>query len=406
MPSKDKRKKVIGFQWAQLAVLSYVHIAVDIFPGMAPAILPALQDYFGMSVATGAVLLSVYNISCNFWQLVTGHLRENKRKPMLIIIGVFLSSIFCITGFLGPASNTEILSMRFSLLALLVIISGFGVAIAHPEQMRAVHNLRRIRSALSSAIFISAGFVGFAVGGWAGSSLIEKLGMRSLVLLLIPALIGVIFMLLFRVKLAVEHKGQQTSVRASALRIPFWPIFFMSIFATITAALIVWLIPQSLDELGKKLSFGGISTMVFGLASSAGAMIWARLSKKISEIACVTTALFIGSPIFFAYVALMHYKWAIIILALASLTASSVFPLIVSIARYSTGPGLGQRMAIILGGSWGIASLMPLFLGVVVEKIGARGVLAASVWLYLFGAVIGIYNWRNYLKAKREIINV
>ena len=83
-------------QLAQLFALSFAHIIIDVFAGLLAVIMPAIQKRFAISMVMGITLVSVLNITCNFVQVATGHLRENKRKPLFLPVGLLLLSFICL----------------------------------------------------------------------------------------------------------------------------------------------------------------------------------------------------------------------------------------------------------------------------------------------------------------------
>jgi FSR family fosmidomycin resistance protein-like MFS transporter len=147
-------KKIVTFHWMQLLVLSSVHFLVDMFGGMLPAILPAIRTEFGLSLSLAGILLVVLHITANGIQTLTGHTRADKRVPMFLHLGLILAAGICLLGLLPRSGGA------FAAMLVLVAVSGFGIAIVHPESLRAVHRLRRISPAVSTAVFIAGGFLG------------------------------------------------------------------------------------------------------------------------------------------------------------------------------------------------------------------------------------------------------
>jgi hypothetical protein len=69
-------------------------------------------------------------------------------------------------------------------------------------------------------------------------------------------------------------------------------------------------------------------------------------------------------------------------------------------ARNSKGGNLGGRMGLIVGGVWGVASLVLMALGPVAEKYGVAIILNLSWSGYFLTALIGfiVFRTRGYQK--------
>ena len=157
-----------------MSVLAGVHFLIDMFAGMLPAILPAIRAEFGISLSLGGLILVALRMTSNGFQPLIGHIRDRKRRPLLIYIGLILSIFVCLLGIVPRQGNT------FLWLLLLSGVSGIGIAMVHPESLRAVHRLKRIRPAVSTAVFMAGGFFGFAGGSAISTFLVSRFGMSGL----------------------------------------------------------------------------------------------------------------------------------------------------------------------------------------------------------------------------------
>ncbi len=81
------------------------------------------------------------------------------------------------------------------------------------------------------------------------------------------------------------------------------------------------------------------------------------------------------------YSVLISHQSAVWLLFAASFCAFGSYPLMVSIARGTSGPRFGRRMALMVGGTWGIASLFPAILAQV-EKHYDAGTILSTILLW------------------------
>ncbi|MCX5637350.1 MAG: hypothetical protein NTX52_06620 [Planctomycetota bacterium] len=178
-------KRAATFQWMQLLVLSGVHFLLDMLGNMLPAILPAIRAEFGLSLLLGGLVLVVLSFAANGVQMLTGHTRAEKTRPLLLHIGLVLGASICAIGMLPRSSG------GFWAIVSLAVVSGFGIAITHPEALRAVHALERIPPAISTAVFMTGGFVGYAGGGAVSTILVSRFALEGLYPLLLCPILGV-----------------------------------------------------------------------------------------------------------------------------------------------------------------------------------------------------------------------
>lgn len=143
----------LKIQCAQLAVLSGVHFVADMLGNMLPAILPEIRHHFVLSLTVGSVVLLALMLTANGVQMLTGYLRPDKEQPLFTYIGLVLAAAVCLLA-LAPASRLGV-----AMVITLAAVSGCGIAVMHPEGLRGVHALDRIPPAISTAVFMTAGYI-------------------------------------------------------------------------------------------------------------------------------------------------------------------------------------------------------------------------------------------------------
>ncbi len=376
-----------SLQWARLIALAGVHFLADMFPGMIHAVLPAIQGEFALSIILGGVFLGVFNFACNWVQVATGHLRANRTEPLYMYIGLTLAAAICLLAFLPRTSAS------FPLMLLVAVICGCGVAIIHPEALRAVHALDRISPATSTAIFMTGGILGFALGGKYSTDLVAYFGMRGLLPLAVCPVICIFALVFLKVPLAVEPRlaSRRGASGGDEARLPFWPVMAMATLAGISTSTIVWIVPLRLKELGFELTFGGYAVMMFSLGAGVGSFFWATLARRFHNIGCAVVSVLLAAPLLAVYAAVVEYPWAVWLVFAASFCGFGSFPLMVSIARGAYGPGLGRRMGLMVGGTWGITSLVLVGLAPLADYFGKQAILSWSWTGYALSCAGGVY---------------
>jgi FSR family fosmidomycin resistance protein-like MFS transporter len=375
------------WQWIQLGVLSGVHFLVDMFANMLPAILPAVRENFALSLSWGGLVLASLTLTSNGMQLLTGHLRAKKRRPLFLYLGLFLATSICIMA-LAPRSGVGV-----ALVIVLGVASGSGIAIAHPEGLRAIHTLNRIPPALSTAVFMTAGFLGYANGGAISSLLVSRFGLRGLCPLLLCPLVGAGAIALSRVRLSVEedHAENGGSELDLQLRLPFGKVMLIGLPAAVSSTVIVFLLPSHLNELGFALTFGGFSTAMFGWGGTVGPFVWALLAHRKGELWCSGLAFLLSVPFLVLYFPFIENRVGVWMLFGAGFFSMSGYILTITLARHARGLNLGQRMAFIVGGTWGIANIVFLGLAPLAEHFGTTVILKCMPLGYLLSGLLALW---------------
>jgi len=366
-------------------VLAGVHFLIDMFASMLPAILPAIRDEFSLSLSLGGLVLVVMLMASNGIQPLIGHLRANKRRPLFLHLGLILAVSICLLGALPRGSSA------FSLIILLAVVSGCGIAIVHPEGLRAVHRLKRLPPALSTAVFMAGGFLGYASGGAVSAYLVSRFGLQGLYPLALCPLIGIIMVIFLRVRLAVEHKvSNRKKDGATQNRLPFWLIMTMAIPAAVSTTILANLLPTVLNELGFELTFGGFSATMFGLGGAIGSFVWANIARKKDELKCSIAALFLVIPFIVIYIIFINNRSAIWLLFGAGFCAIAAYILMITLSRHAAGLSLGQRMGFMVGGTWALANIVFMALLPAAEHFGTNFILKFTPLGYLCSGLFGL----------------
>lgn len=376
--------------WAQLIALSFAHFAVDSIPGLMHTVLPAIQDRFALSVKAGGLLLSVFLIAANGIQVAIGHLRSEKQSPLFLYIGMLLATAVILFSFVPEGAGSLPAAM------VVAVACALGIGMTHPEALRAVHRIDGIHSALSSSVFMAGGVGGFAVGSWASTYLFQWWGFWGQLPFCVLSILALASVRFTGVQLAIEASPANRKFAPGDGDIPFWPVMAIATLSAIASQLMVWLIPQHLNMIGAELSLGGIGVAMFSLAGGIGGIVMSRIAARRGEAAAAAVMLGLGIPFIAAYLGLMRYNWAPAIMFVGGFFCYGAYPILVSLARHSRGPRLGQRMGFIVGGIWLTACLFPMLLGPVVERVGAKPVLMAVPAVFAASGLLAAWvAWSN-----------
>jgi FSR family fosmidomycin resistance protein-like MFS transporter len=366
LPIEDERRR----QWARLLALTAAHFVLDSFPGLMHTVLPAFQESFHLSVASGAVLLTVFLVGANGIQVLIGHLRPKEHRPLFLYAGFVLVCAIALFAVVPPDSSALLW------LCLISIVCGAGVGMTHPESLRAVHRLNGISSAVSSAVFMAGGVAGFAFGGWISTHLYTSYGLSSLIPFCIAAVVALLMMLFFRIRLAIEdEKSEDPQTHSDHSTPSIWLVVAMATLVAGSMTVFAWIVPQHVRQLGNDLTLGGLAVSVLSISGGVGGVVMSRLAVRMGEFRVVRWMLAAGIPFITAYLFLIPHRWALSLLFIGGCLCFGVYPILVSIARGCKGTNLGQRMGWVVGGVWLIACGLPMLLGPIAKHFGTAPIL-------------------------------
>ncbi len=368
-----------------------------------PAILPVILKEYGITLFVGVSIPIFLSLAANGVQVLTGHMRSDKTTPLFLHVGMILAASMCLIA-LAPKSPAGVL-----LLFALGVVSGTGVAIAHPEGLRAVHTLDRISPALSTAVFMTTGFFGFACGGMISAVLVASYGLKGLYPLAICSLVGILAVIVSRVRLSVDKKTEQADSVQTTLpsgSVPFWKVLLIGVPAAVSTTIVLQLAPTYLHEMGFDLTFGGFSTAVFGWGGAVGPFLWAALAHKRGDLRCSVWAFLLSTPFMVLYLIFDDRPAAAWLLFGVGFSSMSAYILTVTLAREAKGLNLGHRMALIVGGTWGISMVIYLAFAAMADLVGTGPVLKVTPAGYLLSAICAFWVLRQHPEPVRRLRTV
>ena len=303
-------RRIIQFQWARLLALGSVHFMADLFSNVLPSILPAVRRHFGLSLFQGSALIVVLLLTSNLSQLAVGHVRARKSDPFFLYLGLVLAASISLLGLVPTGTR------GFTSICGLAVVSGIGIAMIHPDALRGVHTIDRISPASTTAVFMAAGYLGYAFAGWISTLLVSRFELKGLLPLVFCPLISILAVRSLGIRLAVEQDTPaEETTGLGRPSLPFWMIVGLAIPTALSTTIVGSLLPTRLvDELGFKLTFGGISATAFGLGGAVGSVIWGAVAHRRGELRCTVIGLLLGVPFLVLYLFLMAHRMAILLL--------------------------------------------------------------------------------------------
>ena len=390
----------------QLSTLMGAHFVSDMTLAVFAGTLPFWKDNFHLNDMQSFVLLGYCGVAANLFQLPIGFFRKDQQKLLLLPIGILLSMAIGFPSLLPSATPCGVL-------LCVVIVIHLGGAMVHPEGFRGTLGITRFAAERSTPCFIVAGFLGTAVGPVLGTWLLERFGTHGL-WGLVPLYLFVFAMLFVtRIRLAVDvpstPKTQKTIVNIPLPTVTpschsreksrettlspwnFPTLFVIACFVNTGTTFFNQLTPTFLHQAGWSLRAAGERTMLLMLGAAIGSITLGGLAKWIRPSRIIFTALSVGFPLTLWMLWFPTASFAGLLTVGIGATCGSVLPLLIVLSRHVPSRiHLGLKLAIMVGGSWGVAAVVFFSLTPFLTKIGLYNAMSLIGVAYTGGWLVAV----------------
>jgi MFS transporter, FSR family, fosmidomycin resistance protein len=360
-----------------LTLLSMGHLVADITSGALPAMLPFLKEALGLSYAMAGTIVLVSNLMSSVIQPAFGYLTDRKSLLWFLPLGSFCAALFL--SLVGWAPS-------YSLVLVMVIFSGLGVAIYHPEGWRVANYFAGEKKATGMSIFGVGGNLGFALGPLMATVFITRLGLKGTTLFVIPgAVIAGVFLFsrFWRVDTTAIKKKAPAGPAREALRKAFHPMSLllgMIMFRSWTHIGMITFIPfyYITYKKGDPMVAGNL-LFAFLAAGVAGTFVGGPLADKFGHKRIILFSLGLSFPLFVLFL-LSSGVWSFIWLTLAGLILIFSFSVSMVMGQSFMPQNVGLASGLILGLSFGMGGLGAAVLGLFADIWG----VPTTLWVIAF----------------------
>jgi FSR family fosmidomycin resistance protein-like MFS transporter len=364
-------------EYRALTLLSMGHLVADITSGALPAMLPFLKEELGLSYAMAGTVVLVSNLMSSVIQPAFGYLTDRKSLLWFLPLGSFCAALFL--ALVGWAPS-------YSLVLVMVVFSGLGVAIYHPEGWRVANFFAGEKKATGMSIFGVGGNFGFALGPLMASLFITRLGLKGTTLFVIPGVvIAAVFLFsrFWRVDTTAIKKKASSDPALEALRKALHPMSLllgMIMFRSWTHIGMLTFIPFFyINYMKGDPMVAGNLLFAFLAAGVAGTFIGGPLADKFGYKRIILFSLGTSCPLFILFL-LSTGIWAFIWLILAGLILIFSFSVSMVMGQSFMPRNVGLASGLILGLSFGMGGLGAAVLGVFADLWG----VPKTLWIISF----------------------
>ncbi len=192
------------------------HFLVDLYSPILPIILPALITDMGLSFLLAGILVTVFNITSSIVQPFAGLYSDKTGKKADIPLCVLLSA----TGICLAA-----LVQNYWLMIVLIAVAALGNALFHPSAMDSIYRIASPANRGSyNSIFTTSGSISYSFGPLLAGILVTFFGVSSVFWLIIPGILGAIWIFITNRKITVREPEKVTKkyTPESSVRKKYW----------------------------------------------------------------------------------------------------------------------------------------------------------------------------------------
>lgn len=369
----------------QIALLTTAHLINDSYAGFLAPLLPLLVDRFNLSLTAAGFLSSVLAVSSSLTQPLYGYLADRIGRRVFVILGPLLTAVFMSS--LGLAGS-------YSLLVVVVLFGGVGIAFFHPQGAALAGTAGGSRKGFGMSLFSAGGNTGYAVGPLIILPVVSSVGLENTYVAAVPGLVISVLMYKYISRARVPSGIMDDFGLRGGFLLTFRPILLLWLIVFLRALVVTGFgtfIPLLLEERGYSLMIGGASIFVFMFSGAVGGILGGHLSDKVGRKRVILASLGVSAPLLLLFL-YTSGVWATIGLALAGAALLSSIPVGLVMAQEFMPNRTSTVSGLMIGFGWGMGGLAVSFVGMLADAVGLTSALTLVALLSLpaFGCGLGL----------------
>ncbi len=361
----------------QLALLALSHGVTDSYANFPAALSKNLVDKLKLSNAKWGMLVSLQSLSSSMSQIVFGYFADKFGRGIFVVLGPIFACVFL--SLIGIAPS-------YAILAVLILIGGFGVASFHPQGAATAGKLAKGQKGLGVSVFTFGGSIGYAMGPLIATGIVSIYGLKGTPLAISWGFImPLVLYFVFYKERVMESPRQKISLieairpNSKTLFLLFAIVVFRAGTSTIfTNFLRIFLAKQASLRLSEisEIASGGIVTLYL-ISGSIGGLIGGALSDRISRKGIIIFSLCVATP--FLWLA-THSTGPLFLvyLFLAGFILTSSTPINIVMAQEMMPSNASTASSFMMGLGWGVGGLLSTPFGRLADAYGIEHVMG---WL-------------------------
>ena len=374
--------------YRELILLATGHLVADINNSALPAMLPFIKEALGLSYAMAGTIVLFSSLTSSVIQPAFGYLTDRKSLLWFLPLGCFCAGAgMALLGWAG--SYLQVL--------LMVIFSGLGIAIYHPEGWRVANVFTGEKKATGMSIFAVGGNLGFAFGPLMATFFVKHMGLKGSGFFAIPGAVmaGVfLFSRFWRVDTKGIKKKASSGSAVKALRSALYPMALLVgliMFRSWAHIGLLTFIPfYYINYMKGDPMMAGNLLFAFLAAGTAGTFLGGPLADRIGHKKITLFSLGLSVPLLVLFL-LSSGVWSYIWLTLAGLILIFSFAVCMVMGQSFMPQHVGLASGLILGLSFGMGGLGATILGLFADLWGVLVTLWIIAFLPLGALLLGAF---------------
>jgi FSR family fosmidomycin resistance protein-like MFS transporter len=383
-----------GMEKIPIFLMFFGHLWVDASQGILPVVLPKLKEVLDLNYFEIGLVVTVLNLTSSVIQPIFGYISDKIRTGWFVPVGILWTA--CMMGFLGWAPG-------YLSVLLLVGLAGLGTAAFHPRAMMVVHLVSGPRKGLGTAIFSTAGNIGFALGPMVGSLLVLGFGLHATIGLLGPGVLLALTIFLWPGDFLQREAPAKMATKTGdeGLHSILWGSLILTcLIVTLRAWVYISFmtyLPMFLQDQGLPLKTGSLMLTVFLAGGAAAGLYGGHLSDRVGRRRIIVVSMLLY-PVFMSLMILSSgpILWVLAAASGAALLAS--FSVTIVLAQELLPRNLGLASGLILGLGFGMGGLGAAVSGWIADMVGLYKTLWVLALVPVFGAVAG-----SFIRAPKKV---
>jgi len=362
--------------------LFLAHLVTDIYMPVITAILPLFISIFGYSYFMAGLLVTAYNLTSSMTQPFFGWLSDRKGFEIHVSSSILLSAVFIsLMGIVGS----------YPLLLFCAAMAAIGHACFHPNALSQVSRLAvdSNRGRITS-IFVVGGNIGYALGPLMAGGVVFLLGLKGLLLLVIPAVVMAVVLRRIIPPSNKRNKVQPTGSHGESIFSILKPIrvlFLASTFRAWAVFSAIAFFPPFLIERGLDIFTANLLVTLTLLAGVVGQLIGGELSDRYGRKEFVLVGLVLSVPSLAVFLLTEGAISVLFLLAFGFFLWSS-FSVTVAMSHELIPRSVGIASGMMIGVAIGAGGVGVAFSGMIADSYSLTSALATIPVLILLSALL------------------
>ncbi len=371
--------------------LSFGHFNVDLYAALLVPLYPLITSKLGINLALISTIIALGHLVSSMMQPLFGFIADKLRHRVFMVWGLVLASIFIP---LTIKTNTV------HLFGTCLLLGMIGNAFFHPQVSALVKDFNRNNPNLSRAmgIFLGLGTIGYAIGPYIATFLVENFGQNALLCMIIPGILSCVFIYFFVPKMPPKECYIQENfffiMKEIIKNKTCMFLMFVSVIKSAVSISFGTYIPFLLKNNGFDLSQIGIIVTLFFISGGLATIVSSKIEKYINANGVVVLSFLTILPLTLLFLYLLE-KFKVLAVILFILTGFFILlsvGIILVHAQKAMPKYTGVISGVMQGFSWGLGALFLSPLGFIGQNFGVDKILILMAGIAF---LVGLYTAKN-----------